>query len=138
MTRQVDLRDLGAAAYSQCYYVGNGVQFNSCVHGRQADEAALLLLTDTSARLILIDSFAASDETPGVEQRRARYAWEYLVYEKGVDPGRVAIRWGRMSRLIRGKLGGSLRFLVVRTGDRLPDFLEEPPPQNPTPALAPN
>ena len=105
MTRQVDLRELGAAAYSQCYYLRNGVQFNSCVHGRQADEAALLLLTDTSARLILIDSFAASDEAPGVEQRRARHAWEYLVNEKGVEPGRVAIRWGRMSRTIRGELG---------------------------------
>ena len=122
---QVDLRALGAAAYAQCHYYRNDQHFNTCSHGRVADEAAVELQRDLTVRVILIDASAASGERAGIEARRAEQAWGYLVYEKGIHPDRIVMRWNRVSRQCVGKWGGSMRILVVRTGDRLPEFIED-------------
>lgn len=110
---------------SQCHFYRDNPRFDTCHHGLIADAAVIELLNDPSKGVILVDTSATVDEKPGVEVRRAQNAWGYLVTEKGVPPDRVVLRWNRVTRASNKRWGGSMRILVVRSGERLPEFVED-------------
>ena len=109
---------------AQCYYYKNNARFDTCACGAVADDACVRLRMDDTPQLILIDGSATEEEREGIEVKRAENAWSYFVFEKGVDPSRIILRWNRVARKSIGKWGGTLRILVLRPGQWPPDFVE--------------
>ena len=89
--------------------------------------------------VILIDASATKDERLRLEVKRAENARDFLIMQKGVDPGRIVIRWCREDRASNGKWGGSLRLVALRPGDTIPALADRDPSwQSATAGLAPN
>jgi hypothetical protein len=90
-----------------------------------ADFASIGLSALHGPGVIVIDSFARSDEERGLELRRAAAARAYLVIYKDVDPSRILLRWARVAAVDNDRWPGRLRITVVKRGEALP-ALEAP------------
>ena len=109
---------------AQCFYQRESARFDECNCGTVADGVAARLQLEPPPMVILIDSSATKDERPGLEVKRAQNARDFLVREKGIDPGRIVLRWFREDRASAGRWGGALRFVVLRPGDKAPAFFD--------------
>ena len=122
-----------------CHFFRNGTRFEACDCKFYADVAAAQLAEESSRLIVLIDGSASDDEREGTEARRAESAWSYFVFERGIDRGRVFIRWQREKRAGDGRSGGYVRILLLGPGDVVPPFVQ---PDLPAPKkavrLAPN
>ena len=122
-----------------CRFFRNSARFEACDCKYYADFAAAQLAEESPNLIILIDGSASDDEREGTEARRAESAWSYFVFEKGIDRGRVFMRWQREKRVADGRSGGFVRILVLGPGDIVPPFVQ---PDLPAPRkavrLAPN
>lgn len=121
---QVDVT-VDSGSRPQCHFSRNIARFDGCWHGLVADMATTALRRDSSIAFILVDVGAASDEKPGIEARRAANAWSYLVNNKDIDPARIVLRWHRAPRTELGKRAGTMRIIVIRAGERIPDLIED-------------
>jgi outer membrane protein OmpA-like peptidoglycan-associated protein len=72
------------------YFPFNSARINN-EHKACLDEVALALQQDPRAALV-IDGHRDSSERVGISLTRANNARDYLVSEKGVDPGRITVR----------------------------------------------
>ena len=111
-----------ATQTAQCGYLKNRAWFDTCTCGAFADEMAAIVQASASPVVILIDGYANTNEPVGIERTRAENAWLYLVNEKGVDRGRIVLRWSRQGLPAVGKYVGGLRITLLRAGDALPSL----------------
>ena len=107
-----------------CSYYRNTARFDTCWCGLLAEAAALEVRGASTPMMILVDGGATSNERPGIEVKRVELVRNYLVQHIGVDPGRIVLRWKRLDRLGIGRYGGSVRILVIKPGQSIPDFVE--------------
>jgi hypothetical protein len=102
-----------------CYYDKDSARFDSCSCGAIVDYG-VTEIEKLKGSILLIDAYSTLDEPRGVEVRRARWAQEYTVGNRGADPSRVLIRWIRLPVYARTGQRQRLRVTILRPGTPLP------------------
>jgi hypothetical protein len=109
---------------TDCGYTRNNARFDSCACGAVADDAAMRMQNDERLFLV-IDGFAWNDERTGVDLKRAENAWLYVTEARGIDPGRVVMRWVTADIKVTSRHRKGLQMWLVSDLDHLP-LLEVP------------